>query len=335
MQRFSKENLLTLLTYPLKALCSKDFYFQVLLRMRGTGFLYLLLISFLFAFPACWRSMGVLQFFKSLELPSLVAQLPSAYLDSNGILSPDNDSDAYKLILSSKGYPAVVFNTEGKILEGQAVDAPVEFLADHVKVHTEKGDAVIEYKGLFETAYEFKPVQAAQAVDEVLGASAKTVWSVIVMWFFILLAGNALLSACIGRFLILFVFRIKLTFLATLRLCAYANTVVALLILAQFFIYLPVSYTVMLILPLLYLSVFSRAFRKELERSGLNAFKKKYIGGENSGNNQDEISDGKDTAVSQDQQQTQPNIAPDQQYSDGKEKQDKKDGDGGSGFFQA
>ena len=157
----------------------------------------------------------------------------------------------------------------------------------------------------------------------------------IVMWFFILLAGNALLSACIGRFLILFVFRIKLTFLATLRLCAYANTVVALLVLAQFFIYLPISYTVMLILPLLYVSVFSRAFRKELERSGLNAFKNKYTGSENHDNNQNEISDGNDTAVSQDQQQTQPNIALDQKSSDGKENQDKKDGDGGSGFFQA
>ena len=329
MQRFSKENLLKVFTYPLKALCSKDFYFQVLLRMRGTGFLYLLLISFLFAFPACWRSMGVLQFFKSLELPSLVAQLPAAYLDSNGILSPDNESEGYKLILSSKGYPAVVFNTEGKILEGQAVDAPVEFLADHVKVHTEKGDAVIEYKGLFETGSEFKPVQAAQAVDEVLGASARTVWSVIVMWFFILLAGNALLSACIGRFLILFVFRIKLTFVATLRLCAYANTVVALLVLAQFFIYLPVSYTVMLILPLLYVGVFSRAFRKELEISGLEAFKTKYTGIQESKNHQNTDPEEHDDTVSQN------NVASKPQSEVTDDKRNKNDGDGGSGFFQA
>lgn len=274
--RLNTQNLIDYLSYPIKALFSKQFYFKVLFELRGTGFLYLFILSAVFAIPATYKSMEVVDYFKGLELSKLVAQLPPSYLDQNGTLSPNDEQDAYKVINSSKGRPAIVYNTGDQILEGDAISAPVEFKSSAITVHTEKGDAEITYNSVFETGTNFNPMQIAQIIDEVLSASTRLIWSAMVLWSLVLLVINTLLTACISRFMMLFIFRIRVAFLSALRLCAFANTIVAVLILAQFFIYLPISYTLMLVFPLLYTGAFSHAFRKELARVGIEAFKTKY-----------------------------------------------------------
>lgn len=274
--RFNKSDLKTTLLYPIKAIISREFYFKVLFSMKGLGILYLFLLSTVFAIPAAYRSADVMDFFKALELPRLIAQLPPSYLDQNGVLSTSSQEDSYKLIKNSQGKPAIVFNTTDKPLSGEAVDAPVEFNSTFIKVHTEKGDANIEYRGVFETGTDFSPTYMAQAVDQVINATPRMLWAVMFLWFFVLLCLNTLISACLGRFLMLFVFRIRIGFGTALRLCAFANTAVAVIILAQFYVYLPVSYTIMVIIPLLYVAWFSQGFRKELTSLGLDAFKAKY-----------------------------------------------------------
>lgn len=276
MSRLTAQDLKKALLYPVKALISKDFYFSALFRMRGTGILYLFVLSLVLAVPGAWRTMAVLDFFSSLELPKLVAQIPSSYLDKSGTLSPNDENEAFKLIYSSKGVPAVVYNPEGRVLEGDALRAPVEFMAQGVRVTTEKGNTEVPYTGFFEGGSNFNPVETAQAADMILNASFQMVWSAVVMWFFILLLCNSFICACLGRFMMLFVFRIRMKFLSALRLCAFANTIVAAMILAQFFIYLPLSYTLMILLPMLYIAAFARAFRRELAQTGLDVFKAKY-----------------------------------------------------------
>ncbi len=274
--RLNTQNLIDYLTFPIKALFSKQFYFRALFELRGTGFLYLFLLSAIFAIPATYKSMEVVDYFRGLELSKLVAQLPPSYLDQNGTLSPNDDQDTYKIIYSSKGTPAIVYNTKDQILDGDAVNAPVEFKSSAITVHTEKGDAEITYNSVFETGTNFNPMQIAQIIDEVLSASTRLIWSAMLLWSLVLLLINTLLTACISRFMMLFIFRIRVAFLSALRLCAFANTIVAVLILAQFFIYLPLSYTLMLVFPLLYIGAFSHAFRKELSQIGIEAFKAKY-----------------------------------------------------------
>ena len=274
--RLNTQNLIEYLSFPVKALFSKRFYFKVLFELRGTGFLYLFILSAVFAIPATYKSMEVVDYFRGLELSKLVAQLPPSYLDQNGTLSPNDEQDAYKVIKSSQGKTAIVYNTGDQILEGDAINAPVEFKSSAITVHTEKGDAEITYNSVFETGTNFNPMQIAQVIDEVLGASARLIWSAMVLWSLVLLLINTLLTACISRFMMLFIFRIRVAFLSALRLCAFANTMVAFLILAQFFIYLPISYTLMLVFPLLYIGAFSHAFRKELAQIGIEAFKTKY-----------------------------------------------------------
>lgn len=276
MSRLTVQDLKKTLFYPVRALISRDFYFSVLFRMKGTGVLYLFVLSVVLAIPAAWRSMGVLEYFKSLEISTLVAQIPSSYLDQHGTLSPNSEDDAYKLIYNSHGVPAVVYNTQGRALEGDALQAPVEFTSQHIRVSTQKGVTEIPYTGFFETGSNFNPVAAADSAEMILNADLKMIWSALVMWFFILLVFNTLVSACLARFMMLFVFRIRMKFISALRLCAFANTIVAVLILAQFYFYLPVSYTIMILMPLLYMAAFSRAFRRELAQSGLEIFKAKY-----------------------------------------------------------
>ncbi len=283
--RLNTQNFTDYLLFPIKALFSKQFYFKVLFELRGTGFLYLFILSAVFAIPATYKSMEVVDYFKSLELSKLVAQLPPSYLDQNGTLSPNNEQDAYKVITSSSGRPAIVFNTNNEVLSGDALSAPVEFKSSAITVHTEKGDAEITYNSVFETGTNFNPMQMAQVIDEVLNASTRLIWSAMVLWSLVLLLINTLLTACISRFMMLFIFRIRVAFLSALRLCAFANTIVAVLILAQFFIYLPISYTLMLVFPLLYVGAFSHAFRKELAVIGLEGFKAKYAKHKNNAQN--------------------------------------------------
>ncbi len=274
--RFNKGDLKKILFYPLRALISKEFYFEVLFSMKGVGVLYLFLLSTVLAVPAAYRSSDVLTFFKDLELPRLIAQLPASYLDKNGILTTNSQEESFKLIKNSRGTPAIIFNVEDRPLSGEAADAPVEFNSTFIRVHTEKGDADIEYRGIFETGSDFSPTYTAQAVEQVLSATPRVLWAVMVVWFMSLLGINAMISGALGRFLVLFVFRIRIGFSSALRLASFANTAVALLVLAQFYVYLPIGYTVMVIIPLLYLAWFARGFRKELEALGLDAFKAKY-----------------------------------------------------------
>lgn len=276
MSRLNAQDIRQALFYPIKALTSKDFYFSALFRMRGTGILYLFVLSLVLAIPAAWRSMAVLDFFNALEIPKLVAQIPSSYLDQSGTLSANDENESYKLIYSSKGVPAVVYNPEGRTLEGDALRAPVEFLSQCVRVTTEKGNTEIPYTGFFEGGSNFNPVETAQAAEMILNANFQMVWSAMVLWFFVLLLCNSFICACLGRFMMLFVFRIRMKFLSALRLCSFANTIVAAMILAQFYIYLPLSYTLMILLPMLYIAAFARAFRRELAQSGLEVFKAKY-----------------------------------------------------------
>ena len=274
----SKPDLAQALLSPLKAMTSRDFYFGVLFRMKGTGFLYLFLLCVVLAIPATWRTASVMHYFKSLGLPRLVAQIPPSYLDASGTLAPQGGGSSYAEIKNAQGEVVMVYNTDGKALSGAAADAPIEFGAKDMVIHNFKGGISLPYIGLFPTDTSFQPVQSAQALEGVLGASTQLIWSVLLLSMYMFLVFNALISACLSRFMMVFIFRIKAEFGATLRLCSYANTLVAFIMLAQFFVFLPMSYTVMALVPLVYVALFCQKFRAELAKDGINGFARRHGG---------------------------------------------------------
>jgi hypothetical protein len=274
----SKPSLKQALLSPLKAVSSRDFYFTVLFRMKGTGFLYLFLLCVVLAIPAAWRTASVMHYFKSLDLPRLVAQIPASYLDASGTLVPDTGSSAYAEIRNAQGQVVMVYNAQSKKLEGEAARAPIELGPKDMIFHNIKGGLSLPYVGFFPTGTAFQPVQAAQMLEGVLGSSTQLIWSVVVMSMYVFLIFNAFLSACLARFMMVFIFRIKTGFGATLRLCSYANTLVAFLMVAQFFVFLPMSYTVMVLVPLVYVALFAQKFRAELAHDGIDGFARRYGG---------------------------------------------------------
>lgn len=272
-------DLYTCLLYPIKALISKNFYFTVLFRMRGGGLVYLLFLCVGLSFFAGVKGHLILERMSTLELPRLIAQMPPSYLNSNGVLSPNNSEESYKLLRNSQGLPAVVYNTENRPLEGDAVYAPLEFNSDAVSLKSGNNVETIPYNSIFSTDTNFDPFLSSEALDMVINASFFSIWAILAAWFFSALIFNALICAIIGKFLMLMCYKIRTGFASIFRLSAFSNTIVGLLMLLQFFVDIPLSFGIMALLPLVYILLFAREFRKELAACGMEAFKKKYARG--------------------------------------------------------
>lgn len=275
---FNTQNLKQALLSPFRAMVSRDFYFSVLFGMKGSGFLYIFLLCAALAIPGSIRTASVMHYFKSLDLPRLVVQIPASYLDESGTLSPNDQNEAYKEIKNQSGNLVMVYNTADKPLSGAAADAPIEFNSKDMVFHNIKGGLSLPYVGLFQTGTTFQPVQSAQMLEGVLGAGPLLIWSVIMLSMYFFLIFNAFVTACLARFMMLFIFRIRTSFGATLRLSSYANTLVAFIMLAQFFVFLPMSYTIMALVPLIYIALFSQRFRAELAHDGIENFARRYGG---------------------------------------------------------
>ena len=65
-----------------------------------------------------------------------------------------------------------------------------------------------------------------------------------------------------------------------MRFCSFANTIVAILLLAQYYVSLPISYSVMAMLPLIYVVLTAKEFRRKLRELGPEGFAS-YLAGNN------------------------------------------------------
>ncbi|HAR79456.1 MAG TPA: hypothetical protein DCR21_01370, partial [Succinivibrionaceae bacterium] len=142
---FSINNLKTYFQYPLRALISRSFYFHILFRQRGLGFFYLLCISIVLSVPASYQVAGILKYFRGLEISSLVSQIPASYLNSQGLLSPNDNPENFKILRNSKNQPAIVYNTENRTLSDDALAAPIELKSDAFIIKSAKGVSSIPY----------------------------------------------------------------------------------------------------------------------------------------------------------------------------------------------
>lgn len=271
----NKDYLKNYCQYPVKALFSGRFYFDVLFKLKGMGLAYLLIISLILSIPATFKVNAVLNTFKSIELPSLVASIPPSYLSGDGVLTPKNSTDSYKEIKTSNGMLAIVYNIEDKI--DSYNDTPiVELNSRTISVKSGGKDTVVAYTDLFETGSDFNPVEASSLVDAVFGVAKTVMYFFISGWFFFILSFNTLVIAVLSKAVFLFVGKMKTSFVNVLRMSSFANTIVGVVLVFEFFVNIKISYGLVCLLPMVYMGLFIRVFRTEIEKNGVEGFVRKF-----------------------------------------------------------
>ncbi|MBQ9274289.1 MAG: DUF1189 family protein [Succinivibrio sp.] len=265
-----------LLITPLQALYSRRFYIDVLLRLRGSGLKYLILLCVVLAVPVALRSMTALSLLKSLEIPALIGQIPQSYLSQSGVLTPNDSAQSFKELKNSQGRVVMIYNSEDAALDEDQSQAAVILNSRSFTVRGTSGRNEFPYSALFRTGSTFEPYAAATLLDSVLNMSFMGMWGVLTMWLFAVLTFNALISALCGRLLMLLMLRMRVNFGGVFRLCAYASTLPGLIMVAQTYVFVQVPYAFLLLLPCIYVLMFMAGFKKELGMLGVAGFKAKY-----------------------------------------------------------
>lgn len=68
----------------------------------------------------------------------------------------------------------------------------------------------------------------------------------------------------------------KTSFVNVLRMSSFANTIVGVVLAIEFFINIKVSYGLVCLLPMVYMGLFIKVFRSEIENNGIENFVKKF-----------------------------------------------------------
>ncbi|MGN1281992.1 MAG: DUF1189 family protein [Succinivibrio sp.] len=337
----SKERLIVCCLYPVKAIGSKKFYFEVLFKLKGFGIVYLLLLSLLLSLPASIRISGVIETFKSIELPRLIASIPPSYLSENGELTPKNPDETYKELTTQDGILAIIYNVNDIDLKDSSVRPIVELNSRTLTVHTSTQNSVVSYVDLFVPGSDFNPVETSGLVDMVFNVAKTVLYVFISGWFFCILAFNSLIIAFISKAFFLFFGKMKTGFSNILRLSSFANTIVGVVLVVEFFVSVKISFTLVMLLPLIYMFLFIRDFRSELLSRGVEDFVKEYTpeGTKIRNYQTNEAGSGKDLSeYTQGLDSTSNRAHPDEQNGVGKDSEDTdtakdKNSNGGSGYF--
>ncbi len=278
MKYSPKSGLIDLIKLPFLALGSRKFYMHALFKMGGVGLRYLVIMCLVLALPTTYKVLGIVEIIKSYELTRLMAQIPPSYIDANGILSAKN-GEGLTLIKNSGSELIIVYNPQDEPLpaDAQVADAPI-IMTSHALIIRGRGSTnTIGWDTIFERGANFEPLQTAKTFEDACNAPVYAFYFGSFLYLFGMVIVNTLICAAIGRIIILIFNRIRISFGACLRVASFANTVVMVLLTLQFFISLPLTMTVMVILPLLYMIMLGRMMRVKVDEEGFDAFKKSVL----------------------------------------------------------
>lgn len=266
----------TLFTYPLKALFSINFYFEVLFKMRGIGFLYLLFLSLLAAVPVSYRANDVVQTLKAANFPAMILQIPSCYLNENGILSVADDNYAYKEIVSQNGNVSIVFNVEDRPSVSFNTPMAVELNSDRFVLSVYGQKIAQRYTDSFKSGSNFSPIEQSEVAAMALNFAVYINYPVVVFLLCIKLIFLSFVSAVITKFIFVVLGKMKTGFSNVWRLNIFASSSVALAMTIQAIFRLQLSDIILLLMPLAYMVAFIKSFRSELESGSIEDFVHKY-----------------------------------------------------------
>ena len=259
--------------YPVLALVSKQFYYKVLFELRGLGGSYLLALSIALAVPASFKVLGILATFSALNLPALVTQIPPSYINKHGVLSPNDPSLGFRVITNHNHAAVIVYNPENRTLDSELTGAPFELQSDGLVIRGSGQQSKVSYQSFVGTDISFEPMTTASMLETILASGFFSIWPMVTLWFFLILSFNTMLSGLISRILAILFIKLRMDFRAMLRLAAFANTSIALLLLLQFYVYFPIPFAVMCMIPIMYLIWFCRIIRQHMNRIGSEALR--------------------------------------------------------------
>lgn len=242
------------LLYPVRAILSRRFYMHVLIDLKGAGLLYLFVLSMLLSVPGTFIVKYALQQLQSLDLSSVVAQIPPSYISEQGVLSANNPQDeAVKLIRNHHGDPVLLYNLQGEEVLEFSGHVPLTITANALIINTTQGPFTVSWESIYEhKAQNFEPLQAARMVENLFAASWFTLWGIIAVWILSILCLVTLIAACFTKAISMLAFKLTINFATAMRLCAFGSTLVGLLLCLQFFLPVTLSYVLMCVIPLFY-----------------------------------------------------------------------------------
>ena len=263
------QNLLTYLSYPIKAVVSRSFYIDVMFRMKGVGLVYLLILCAALALPACLQVKEVLTKFKALDLPSVVAQIPASTISPQGVLEPINPNDTAPLVIrNTRGEAVMFYNLENVEVKGATEQPPITITSHAAIIRTGEGSINVPWTSIYgNNGAQFEPLEAAGVLEQVFSASFFSIWVVVTLWFLSSLAFVVLVAASLTKVFSLMIVKTKVNFVLALRVNAFATTLIGFFTLAQFYVNFSLSFIVMCMVPIVYTMSVLSMVRRDIVRA--------------------------------------------------------------------
>lgn len=263
------QNLLTYLSYPIKAVVSRSFYIDVMFKMKGVGLVYLLILCAALALPACLQVKEVLTKFKALDLPSVVAQIPASTISPQGVLEPINPNDADPLLIyNTKGEAVMFYNLENVEVKGVTEHPPIIITSHAAIIRTGEGSINVPWTSIYgNNGAQFEPLEAAGVLEQAFSASYFSIWVVVTLWFLSSLAFVVLVAASLTKVFSIMIAKTRVNFVLALRVNAFATTLIGFFTLVQFYVNFSLSFIVMCMVPIVYTMSVLSMVRRDIVRA--------------------------------------------------------------------
>ncbi len=247
------DRILSILLTPIFALCNLTFYKTLLLTSNKVrGFSYLLILSLILSVPMSFKIKSLFSTFNDMGFSQMVAKLPSSYLDTNGTLHPQDDATNLLYVKNKQGNLFIVYNTNDETLDS-SLNPFFEIRSKYLKLKANDEYLNIPWSAFSTSPMNINSTDASFLLDKVLNSSFLSIFLVISMWLFLVVAFNALIVGLLSLLALKFITpRLKLKYSHTLTCACYSNTLVLLIMTLQFFIYLPISFNMMAIISFSY-----------------------------------------------------------------------------------
>lgn len=267
MQSMQFDNILKYITYPVKAVFSRRFYFKVMSEMTGVGLTYVMLLCAALAVPATYQVKSALATLQSYELSTVVGMLPPSFITTQGQLIPMAENVEQPLIIrNSKGQAIISYNLENEPIPDLNEQVPITLTSHAAILNTRDGTVTLPWTSIYGNAgSQFEPLEMARALEQAFNSSYYTVWLMVTLWQFSLLAFIVLIAGGFTKLIGSLAIKTRVNYATALRLSAYGSTLPAFMMLMQFFFNVSFSYFVLCAVPLAYTLPFLINLRKVLE----------------------------------------------------------------------
>lgn len=259
------------LLFPIKAIFSRLFYYEVTFKFQGVGLRYMIFLCVFLAIPATFKVNTVLDSFGQLELSKIVAQIPPSYISKDGTLQPSSIDSADKVIYNSSNQPIIAYNPHNTLTGTDISESLIILNAGSIGFKTNQGIVTVPWSSLYEDQdVEFEPLAGAQMVEQAINSSPLTIWAVVFLWMFSLLSFSIIIATAILFFVARLFFKVIINFKQLLRLSSYGSTLIAVLLLFQFYFNLSLSTVTMTLVPIFYVVIFFFDFKRYYIRTKLD-----------------------------------------------------------------